>query len=180
MEHEKRIVGNKVYLSPIIEQDLDKYYVWMNNSYIINNIGRSDKITSEFSNKEWFDKTLKDEKYVLSIINNADNSLIGCCGFNDVNFVHRTCEIYIYIGEDDARGKGFGKESLNLMIEYAFNILNMHSVFIKVFEFNNVALNLYKSVGFKVIGRRRKNYYLNGKYYDTIYLDILNDEYIKD
>lgn len=46
-------------------------------------------------------------------------------------------------------------------------------------SFNERAINCYKKVGFKELGRRRECYFLNGKYYDDVYMDILANEFKK-
>lgn len=46
-----------------------------------------------------------------------------------------------------------------------------------VMSFNERAIKCYKKVGFKEFGRRRQCYFLNGKYYDRIYMDILANEF---
>ena len=48
---------------------------------------------------------------------------------------------------------------------------------LSVMSFNERAIACYKKVGFKEIGRRRKGYFLNGKYHDEIFMDILKDEF---
>ena len=50
---------------------------------------------------------------------------------------------------------------------------------LKVFSFNERAIHVYEKVGFKEIGRRRKSYYLNGAYYDDVFMDILKEEFPK-
>jgi RimJ/RimL family protein N-acetyltransferase len=47
---------------------------------------------------------------------------------------------------------------------------------LKVFSFNERAINCYKKVGFKEIGRRRQSYYLKGQFHDEVYMDILKCE----
>lgn len=42
---------------------------------------------------------------------------------------------------------------------------------------NKRAIACYKKVGFKECGRRRESYFLNGKYYDEIQIDILAREF---
>ena len=56
-----------------------------------------------------------------------------------------------------------------------FEMLENH--FLSVKSFNDRAIACYKKVGFKEFGRRRKSYYLNGKYYDDVYMDILAEEF---
>ena len=47
-------------------------------------------------------------------------------------------------------------------------------------EFNDRALKCYEKCGFKEYGRRRKCRFLNGKYYDTISMDLLAEEFTGD
>ena len=49
---------------------------------------------------------------------------------------------------------------------------------LKVFSFNERAISCYKKVGFKEMGRRRQSYYLKGKFYNDVYMDILREEFI--
>ena len=44
-------------------------------------------------------------------------------------------------------------------------------------EFNERALKCYKKCGFKEYGRRRQSKFVDGKYYDSIEMDILNEEF---
>ena len=45
-------------------------------------------------------------------------------------------------------------------------------------SFNERAIKCYEKVGFKEFGRRRESYFLNGKYYDDVHMDILSKEFI--
>ena len=176
--HAKKIIGKNIYLSPISENDREYYYLWMNDPSITDNIGRSDAITTEQSNKKWFEEAMQAKKIVFTIISN--DKPIGCCGINDINYTHRTCEIYIYIGDLSERGKGYGKEAIRLLMQFIFGSLNMNSIMLRVFSFNKRAISLYRKVGFREIGRRRSGYYLGGKYYDIVFMDLLKTEYSED
>ena len=55
--------------------------------------------------------------------------------------------------------------------------MNLHSIKLQVMSFNERALKCYKKCGFKEIGRIRENSFINGKYYDTIVMDILENEF---
>ena len=55
--------------------------------------------------------------------------------------------------------------------------MNLHSIELYVMSFNERALNCYKKCGFKEIGKMRENRFINGKYYDTIIMDILENEF---
>lgn len=55
------------------------------------------------------------------------------------------------IVDDSKRGKGYGKEMLNLALKYAFEIMKVEKVTIGVFENNAPAYHCYKAVGFKEV-----------------------------
>ena len=73
--------------------------------------------------------------------------------------------------------KGFGTESMNLIVEYAFNTLNLHSVELELFADHPQAQRCYEKVGFKLMGRHRDVYYHEGKYVDSIIMDLLSSEW---
>jgi len=96
---------------------------------------------------------------------------------NDIDNIRRTATLGIFIGEDENRSKGYGTEVLKLLLDYGFNYMNLHSIKLTVFDFNERALRCYKKCGFKETGRHRENRFINGKYYDTISMDILENEF---
>lgn len=86
-------------------------------------------------------------------------------------------EIGIFIGDSNYRFNGYGREALNLLLDYGFNYLNLDNIYLEVISFNEIAINCYKNIGFRETYRYRENYLLNGKYYDTIYMKILKSDF---
>ena len=85
-------------------------------------------------------------------------------------------EVGLFIGEEENRSKGYGTEALSLHVEYGFNYLNLKNIMLKVFSFNKRAIKSYEKIGFKVFGKRTEDYYLNGKWYDEYFMEILRKE----
>lgn len=117
--------------------------------------------------------------YMFSVVTLKDDILIGDCGISNINHIRQCAEIGLFIGDKDNHNKGYGTEMLKLLLSYSFNHLNLNNIMLKVFSFNDIAIHTYKKVGFKEIGRRRQSYYLNNKFYDEIYMDILKEEFLK-
>ena len=63
------------------------------------------------------------------------------------------------IVDDTKRGKGYGKEMLQLSIQYAFQILKVQKITLGVFENNEPAYRCYKAVGFKDVLLEECHYY---------------------
>ena len=112
--------------------------------------------------------------------------MIGTVSLENINYINRSAKLGIFIGEEKHRGKGIGKEAIQLILDYGFHYLNLNSIQLSVFAFNERAIACYKKCGFKEVGRLREayylngkyyEYYLNGKYYDKILMDILKSEF---
>jgi len=177
MSYHKKIVGDRIYLSPICIEDAEKYVDWFCDFKTTDGINKSGSIMTIEAERNWIQKTLENCDLQFAIVDLETDELIGNCGFPMLNNKDRTAEVGIFIGAENNRGKGYGSEALKLLLDFGFNYLNMHSIMLKVMSFNERAIACYKKVGFKEAGRLRESYFLNGKYYDSISMDILEDEF---
>lgn len=173
----KKIEGKRVYLSPMCVEDAPKYVKWMNDFEITDRIDTSQNLVTLENEREWLEKNNKDGKFHFAIVKQENDELIGNCSFDDLKLIHQTATIGIFIGDEENRGKGYGSETLELLLSYGFNHLNLNNIMLKVFSFNERAIACYKKVGFKEIGRRREAYFKNNERYDIIYMDILRSEF---
>ena len=179
MKYFKKIEGSRIYLSPMNIDDLEIYTKWLNDCNVTNGIHGTHKMINLETEKEYLNKCLSNGDYQFAIVKKENDELIGNCGIDDISFRDQNGVIGLFIGEEENRNKGYGKEAIDLLLEYCFNYLNLNNIMLKVFSFNERAIKCYKKVGFKEIGRRRKCCYLNGKFYDDVYMDILKEEYFK-
>ena len=81
------------------------------------------------------------------------------------------------IGEKSYWDKGYGQEATKLLLDFAFNLLNLNSIMLGTFSFNERAIRCYEKVGFKEIGRRRQTRIIRDFKYDTILMDMLAEEF---
>lgn len=174
MKYFKKLVGERVYLSPMNIDDAETYVKWFNDFNVTDGLGSSCRITSLEGEKEWLRQNTG--QYQFAIVKLEDDILIGNCGINGLDQLRQCAEIGIFIGDEENRNKGYGAEALNLLLDYCFDYLNVNNVMLKVFSFNERAISCYRKLGFKEIGRRRQSYYLRGEFYDEVYMDILRSE----
>lgn len=179
MKYLKKINGERIYLSPINIEDVDKYIEWMNDKNITDKIHATHKIINIENEKEWINDVLLKGEYVFCIIKKEGDILIGNCSIMNLNLIDRTATLGIFIGDQKNHHQGYGQEALRLLLDYGFNILNLNNINLGVFAFNENAIKCYKSVGFKEYGRRHECYYLDGKYHDEIFMEVLKKDYQK-
>lgn len=170
-----KIVGERVFLSPINPDDAEFYTGLVNDMEISSFIGNSHQVYSLSRERDYLEEVCQDGHH-FAIIGKEEGSLLGNCGLEDVDLVNRTAELGILL-ERSSWNQGFGKEAIQLLLDYAFNILNINNVMLSVYSYNQRAISCYKRCGFKEMGRRREARLIGGKFYDEIYMDCLASDF---
>ena len=106
----------------------------------------------------------------------ADGKFIGQCALFNFNHVARTAEIGITIGDTAYWGRGFGRETIRLLVDHAVMQLNLRKVWLHVHARNERAQRAYAACGFKEEGRLRAQVWSDGKYDDLIIMGLLADD----
>ena len=173
----KKLVGDRIYFSPISLDDTEEYLDMVNEINVSVGLGCVvyTGIVDFEREKEVLSSLKKEKNFAVRLLEN--NELLGNIGFNSIGEIHRTAEIGIMLGNPKYQRKGYGMEALNLLLDYGFSFLNLRNIYLKVFEYNEAAYNLYKKVGFKEVGRLRKAVEIMGKTYDEIIMDMLKEEF---
>lgn len=173
----KTLVGDNVYLSPISLDDVEEYAEMVNNIEVSVGLGCVvyTSIMDFESEKELLNSIKKEKIFAVRLLENDE--LLGNAGFKSVGEIHRTAEMGIMLGNPKYQRKGYGMEAINLLLDYGFSFLNLRNISLNVFEYNEVAYNLYKKIGFKEAGRLRKAVEILGKTYDVIIMDMLKEEF---
>lgn len=179
MKYFKKLVGDRIYLSPRNSDDVEIFTEWLNDFKTTDYLGRSSIVTTLDDEKKYLEENVTAEaSFVIVTIN--ENKMIGTVSLESINHINRCATLGIFIGDKEFRNKGYGTEAIKLILEYGFKYLNLKNIKLDLMEFNERALNCYKKCGFKEYGRRRKCKFVNGKYYDTIEMDILAEEFLED
>lgn len=134
--------------------------------------------------------TLEETEQFVSMISSQSNAkgymiehkgtekVVGIISLINVDYKNQSAECIIDIGSKDMWGKGIGSEAMSLILEYAFKELNLHRVFLQVFDFNERAIKLYKKMGFSHDGKFREALYRFGKWHDIVIMNLLKSEYL--
>lgn len=180
MEYFKKIIGDRIYLSPksTSNEDILKFTEWMNDFKVTDYLGRSGQVVTLSEEREWIENSAKGNKNInFDIIEMTNNKLIGTIGLENFNWINRSAVLGIFIGDDDFRNNGYGTEAIKLLLEYGFKYLNLHSIRLDLISVNERAHKCYQKCGFKDTGCSRQEIFVNGKYYDKLHMDILENEF---
>ena len=173
--------GSKIYLSPFTKQDISEEYVsWLN-----------DREVSRYNSHAIFPNSLdKALKYIEAIENSQsevvfairwkkNNEHIGNASIQKINWVYKSGELAILIGNKKYWNKGVGSEVYNLIIEYGFDTLNLNRIYSGQTVSNNGMVKVCEKSGMKKEGIFREALYKHGEYVDTVIYSILHREYSK-
>ena len=173
------IVGEKVALGPL-RKDLVPYCNrWYNDLRTMSRLGDTDVPWTLEQEEQRYEKLIarQETEIVFLIYERSSGHPIGITGLDEVDMRNRTAEFGISIGEPDARGKGYGTETTQLVLDYAFTGLGLHNVLLTVFEYNLPAIRAYTKAGFNEFGRRRESIFMGGRLWDIIYMECLSTEW---
>lgn len=108
----------------------------------------------------------------------ADGKCIGTCGLFNVDASARHAELGIGIGDRDYWGRGYGREAVGLLLDYAFRLRNLRRVWLEVHSANERAIRSYRACGFVEEGRMREHVWLGGRYVDNVVMGVLREEWV--
>lgn len=172
------IIGEKVFIRAVEEEDLPEMHKWSSDFEII----QLHDFKINFANFTTFTGKVRDEGsgrscIDLAIVEKETKKPVGRCMITDIDYPNKKCLCTLFIGDSDSREKGYGTEALQLTMKLVFGDLNLNRMGIWVFDFNKRAIKSYKRCGMKVEGIMREGVYRNGKFHDVYFMGILKSEY---
>ncbi|MHA1519282.1 MAG: GNAT family N-acetyltransferase [Promethearchaeota archaeon] len=103
--------------------------------------------------------------------------IVGQISIYNIAYLHFRGEIGIWIGRNHW-GKGYGKDALKTVIEYAFSQLHLNRLQAHMFVENSTSISLFESVGFQNEGIIREFVRKKEKFRDVYSYSLLKDEYM--
>lgn len=178
------IKGKRINLTGLIEDDLPYLKDYANNEIITYYM-----MMGAFPNGgclycsrknvfEEFTKLIKSDDIIFCI--RKGKKIIGIIGLYEFNQIARNAELRVVIGEEDYLNKGYGMESVELILKYGFDKLNLHKIRLGCNSNDERANKCYKKCGFILEGIIRDYHFRNGVYYNANMYSILENEWRSD
>ncbi len=171
------IVGDLVALGPHRRDLLPTYQRWINDFEVLRTLGLPPPGPTTLEQETaWYEAQPADAAR-FTIYEVTTWRPLGTTALHGIDHRNGVATFGIFIGDADARGKGYGTEATRLMLDFAFSALGLHSVMLTVSEFNQAGRRAYEKAGFKEFGRRRQCRWLGGRLWDDVYMDCLATEF---
>lgn len=173
------LTGSLVKLRcPVAEDFGPQMQSWINDKEVTRYLVRGLFPVSLSALRAEFDKiSVATDEMVFMVEPVADDRAVGICGLHQINLIARHAEFRVLLGEKEVWGRGLGRESLCLLMAYAFRCMALNKVWLGVNAENIRARQSYASTGFREEGILRNEVWRNGQYYDVVRMSILKSEF---
>lgn len=153
----------RVRLRQLEFEDLELLRDWRNSKRLMA-YTREYRLLNMVNQQDWFERMSRDHNTEMFGIE-ADMWLVGACGLTSINWVSRTAEVSIYIGNPDYDEAGI--EVLELLKHKAFDEFNLQKIYAEIYSTNYFKQELFKSSGFELEGILKRHAFKQGVYVDS-------------
>ncbi len=174
------VYGKRIRLRATEQSDMARFVEWVNDPEVTFGLSLFLPMSTR-DEQEWFDNTAKrrQEEKPLAIEIKAGRGWkhIGNCGVFGIDWVARSGELGIMIGDKTYWNKGYGTETMSLLLRHGFETLNLNRIFLRVYASNPRAIRAYEKAGFVSEGTMRQAVFKHGQYGDIHFMSVLRSEW---
>ena len=171
--------GALVFLRPMEPEDVELVHAWQQDGEYRRLMG--DPPRSLAMRRRRFDELLPEQgsdvfSFVICRID--DGHPVGRMDLFHIDKVNGAAAFGIGIGEPALRGKGYGSDAVNALVDFAFGELRLERVYLTTDGPNVRAQRTYLKAGFVVEARRRRAWVENGVMIDEIRMSLLREDWL--
>lgn len=168
-----------VYLREITESDLEIINTFRNKRELVGSLVTPFRYINMETDDKWFKgyQNSRNNNIRCVICLEENDKIVGVIYLLNIDWISRSADFGIFVGEPNLRGKGIGKKATKEMLKHGFYDMNLNRIQLKVLENNRHALNLYSKIGFKEEGLLRKSIFKNNEFHNLIIMSILRHEF---
>lgn len=148
---------------------LDEYLELVNDKSIQRSTLTKEKEYSKEKELNWIQNVLDNNELVFSMLDKNTNEFIGNISLDVIN--DESAEIALSI-KSIMQNKGYGKEAIKGLINYAKEVLHYKSLIAVIFSNNERSLHCFQKLGFREYKREEAVKNENGQFIDDIYLKL--------
>ncbi len=171
------LTGERIYLRPFEASDIPLVRRWANDPET--RAQTSEVFPSSLKSTEEYFERLRTDPYRVwfTVALKESGRPIGQVGILRIYHPWRTADLTMIIGETELQGKGYGREAMELALDYAFGALGLHRIAIAVVGFNERAIRFYEKLGFRREGVQRDGYFHGHRWHDFVMMSLLEHEF---
>lgn len=167
--------GERIVLRGIRREDLEAIWAFNNDLEVEVAGGGNPPIPQSLQRlqAEFDQDAAKGSRDGARFVIEVDGRVIGHCGLHNLNETDRTAELRITIGLREEWSRGYGRDAVRTLVDYAFRHRNMRKVWLRVWGNNERAMRSYLATGFVEEGRQREQVWSAGRFVDLIFMGVM-------
>lgn len=174
------ISGQLVGLRSVEREDLSLLRDWRNIPEFRRCFREHRELNME-NQERWFSRMSGNPNDFMFVIQDLSTGTpIGACGLLYTNWIIRAADFSFYIGSE-ARyidSGGLAHEAARLLIDYGFRDLNLNKLWMELYEFDTKKIQFFsEDFGFTTDGTLPENCFCDGRYWDSLMLSLLANDY---
>ena len=171
-------LGERLYLRGLERRDLVDVLRWSNDAEVTYYMFTG-ALPGNIENleKEYEQTNGSRSDVAIAVIDKKTDTPIGTTGFYAINWITRSAEFRIFLGEKGYWSNGYGTETTELCLAYGFDKLNLNRIWLGTNAGHQGAIKCYHKAGFTDEGVLRQEMYRHGVYSDVVRMSILREEY---
>lgn len=166
--------SNTVTIRPLEREDL-KFVHGLDNNANIMRYWFEEPYEAFVELQDLYNKHIHDQSERRFIVD-RDGESVGLVELVEIDHIHRRAEFQIIIAPE-WQNRGYARLAAQLVMAYAFDVLNLYKLYLVVDMENIHARHLYARLGFTEEGVLRREFFVNGSYHDVTRMCIFQDEY---
>lgn len=158
--------GKQIFLRALEPEDLSFLHE-IENDETVWDISHTNTPYSKYILQQYLENAHRDiyeVKQLRLVICNYENETLGLIDVFDFDVKHKRAGIGVLIKDAQHRERGFGKEALQLLINYCASHLDMHQLYCNISEENTQSIRLFQNQGFEIVGLKKDWNFIKGKY----------------
>ena len=179
MIHENLWVGEHIRLTALTKEDMPQVARWFRDAGLLRlwNADAAKPASEAGLIKQLEEMDKRDNAFGFAIRPIEGEELLGYIELEGILWSHQVAWIAIGIGDRANWGRGYGREAMTLVLDFAFRELNLYRIQLSVFEYNDRAIALYEKLGFQREGVFREMLHRDGRRYDMYLYGLLRHEW---
>ncbi len=176
VKDEPVLKGEMIYLEGLSQKHVSPGYAeWLNDKEVCreNRHGRIYN-TLEMTRDYVMSVDKSEDIADFAIIAKNENRHIGNISLGDISWENNFGEISILIGDKNFWGKGIATEAYRLVIDYGFNMLDLHRLTSGMSVRNKAMMKVAQKAGMVKEGVFKEAFYKDGEYRDIVRYAIIN------
>lgn len=170
------IVGNTTLLVGIEKKDFEFLYESVNDPEQKTLTGTLFPV-SEYEHEKWIlSRNTSDRDKMFIILDRDTKEKVGSIGIKNIDYINSNAELYIRISSKFTGTKGYGTSAINSLVNFCFNRMNLHKIYLQVFESNDRAVKCYQKCGFRIEGKLREHHFDDGRYSPVLIMGIIRKD----